>query len=67
VGATGVSLGGSGGRTTVSAGGVGVGSGARATGGDGGISDGREDAEGAAGSGVVACSCGRVAATNGFT
>ena len=67
VGATGVSLGGSGGRTTVSAGGVGVGSGARATGGDGGISDGLEDAEGAAGSGVVACSGGRVAATNGFT
>src|SRR5262245_41334065 len=67
VGAAGVSRVGSGGRATVSAARVSVGSGARATGGDGGISDGREDAEGAAGSGVVACSCGRVAATDGFT
>jgi hypothetical protein len=67
VGATGVSLVGSGVRATVSAGGVGGGSGARVTGGDGGSCDGWEEAEGAAGPEVVACSCGRVAATDGIS
>jgi len=54
-------------RARVSAGGVGVGSGTRATGSDGGICDCWEEAKGVAASGIVACSCGEAAATDGIT
>jgi hypothetical protein len=67
VGEAGVSLIGSEGRARVSAGGVGVGSGTRVTGCEGGICDWWEEAKGVAGSGVVACSCGEAAATDGIT
>jgi len=67
VGEARVSLVGSEPRARVCAGGVGVGSGARVTGSDGGICDCWEEAKGVAGSGIVACSCGEAAATDGIT
>ena len=66
VGAPRVSLVGSGKRATVSAGGVGVGSGTRVAGSDGGICDGWEEAEGVVGSGIVASAGGEAAATDGI-
>jgi hypothetical protein len=67
VSAVGVSLGGSGMRATVSADGVGVGSGTRVTGSDGGFGNGWGEAGGVAGSGVAACARGEAGATDGIT